>query len=275
MSRSASRPSTTRGNARAARWPGWAALLLGAAWAVLAHAPASWIASTVAGASAHRLLLCDSRGDWLDGSARVVLSAGVQGRSASVLPGTLHWHIGLRQLWRGALQLRLSWPGLAEQPLRLQAHAGIGGWSLQQSGAQPWQASLPAVLLQGLGTPWNTLAPRGLVRLDLHGARLRSSAGRLDVAGTLRVDALAMSSRLSTVSPLGSYRLLLQGAGATTAVSLRTLSGSLLLSGDGVWNGDRLQFSGIARAAAGREQELATLLGLLGQPQGDHVRIAL
>lgn len=258
-----------------ARWPYMAAVLLGIGWALLAHAPASWLAGGVAHLTGQRVLLCDTRGNWHDGAARVVLSAGPQGRDATVLPGMLHWRIGLGQIWRGALGLNLRWPSTAEGPLDWQVQAGLESWSLRQSSPGNWRASVPAALLQGLGTPWNTLAPRGLVRVQLQGADLRSAAGRLSTRGTLRIEALDMSSRLSTLSPLGSYRVDIVGQGPTAQVRLNTLAGALQLAGDGVWNGDRLQFSGTARAAAGQEQALATLLGLLGQPEGDHVRIAL
>lgn len=263
---------------RAAPGPGWpyaAALVLGVAWALLAHAPASWVADTVARVSGQRLLLCEARGDWRDGAARVVLSAGPEGHDASVLPGVLHWRVGLRDLWHGVVDLRLRWPPVADAELHWQARLGVGSWGLRQLGGPPWQADVPAALLQGLGTPWNTIAPRGLVSLELRQAALRSAAGRVQLRGNLRIDASNMSSRLSTVSPLGSYRVDILGQGPTARIRLSTLQGQLQLAGDGVWNGNRLQFSGTARAAPGHEQALATLLGLLGQPDGDHVRIAL
>ena len=84
-----------------------------------------------------------------------------------------------------------------------------------------------------------------------------------------------MSSRLSTVSPLGSYLLRAQGDGAKADMQLSTLSGPLILAGKGVWNGQRLQFAGTAQAAAGKEEALANLLSLLGQREGDKVRIGL
>lgn len=256
------------------RWPYAAAVLLGCAWALLAHAPASWVASAVARASGRHVLLSNAQGSWHDGRALVVLSAGPQGRDASTLPGLLSWKLGFGRLWAGAVDLRLSWPPLAAQALRARLEPGFGGWSLEQQGG-PWLAAFPASLLEGLGTPWNTLAPQGLVHLRLQQLRLRSAAGRLDLQGRLRADAMDMSSRLSTLSPLGSYRVEVDGRGGTAGVALSTLSGSLILAGDGVWNGQRMQFSGTARAAPGREQALATLLGLLGRREGDHVRIGL
>ncbi len=261
--------------AAARRPPIAAAIVLGAAWAVLAHAPASWVASAVTAASGQRVQLCDARGDWNDGEARVVLSSGPQGRDATLLPGMLHWSVGLRQIWRGALQLQLRWPPLAQGPLVWRAQARVHGWRLEQTLPARWQASFPATLLEGLGTPWNTLALRGLVRVELRHVELSSSAGRLNTRGGLSIDASGMSSRLSALSPLGSYRVDLVGNGASAGLSLRTVSGALVLAGDGVWNGQRLQFSGTARAAPGEQQSLATLLGLLGRREGDHVRIAL
>lgn len=259
---------------KSARWPYAAALLLGALWALLAHGPASWIAGMVSSASGQRLLLCDTQGSWHDGRARVVLNAGPQGRDARVLPGLLQWDISLRRLWQGAVGLSLRWPPLAADTLHAQWRAGIGAWSLTQGDAT-WRAAFAASLLEGLGTPWNTLAPDGIVRLDLQHARLRSSAGRMQWGGKLRVDATDMSSRLSSLSPLGSYRMDIDGEDSGVGLHLRTLSGALILAGDGAWNGQRLQFSGTARAAPGDEQALATLLGLLGQREGDHVRIGL
>ncbi len=259
----------------ARRSPTVTAIVLGAAWAVLAHAPASWVASAVTAASGQRLVLCDARGDWRDGEARVVIASGPQGRDSTLLPGTLHWSMGLGEFWRGALQLRLRWPALAQGALDWRAQARLRGWQLTQTGPSSWQAAFPASLLEGLGTPWNTLALRGLVRVELRHVELSSSAGRLDTRGGLHIEALHMNSRLSTLSPLGSYRVDLVGNGASAGLSLRTISGALVLAGDGVWNGQRLQFSGTARAAPGQQQALATLLGLLGRREGDHVRIAL
>ena len=114
-----------------------------------------------------------------------------------------------------------------------------------------------------------------MVHVRLQDLSLRMAAGRLDLGGSLRAEAMDMSSRLSTLAPLGSYRVDVEGRGASASVRLSTLSGALILAGDGVWNGQRMQFSGTARAAPGREQSLATLLGLLGPRQGDHVRIGL
>ena len=78
---------------------------------------------------------------------------------------------------------------------------------------------------------------------------------------------------LQTLQPMGSYRLLLQGAepGATASapsLTLTTLQGQLLLSGQGQWVGPRLRFRGEAQAAPGAEQALANLLNIIGRRDG-------
>lgn len=252
------------------------AALLGVVWAVLAWAPASWLADAVGAATHGQVMLADARGSWRDGSARVVLTGGGDSRAAAVAPGRLAWQVDCAGLWRGAVGLRLDWGAIAPQPLRLQAQAGIGRWALRQSAAtSAWDAHVPAALLEGLGTPWNTLALQGRIDLELRRLALESSGGRMRLAGSVRADFADMSSRLSTISPLGSYTLQVHGDGPGAALELETVSGALRLHGKGGWNGTQLQFSGRADAAPDQQQALAGLLGLLGQRDGDGVRIAL
>ncbi|RYF38628.1 MAG: hypothetical protein EOO25_16755, partial [Comamonadaceae bacterium] len=72
----------------------------------------------------------------------------------------------------------------------------------------------PAQVLAGLGTPWNTLQPEG--RLDISSRALSAewNAGRMTLAGDAVLEARDVSSRLSTLRPMGSYRLRLQGGSA-------------------------------------------------------------
>jgi general secretion pathway protein N len=76
-----------------------------------------------------------------------------------------------------------------------------------------------------------------------------------------------MASRLSTLKPMGSYRLSLQG-GATPGFTLETLEGALQLNGAGQWVGGRLRFEGVATATPDRLDALANLLNILGQRDG-------
>jgi general secretion pathway protein N len=78
-----------------------------------------------------------------------------------------------------------------------------------------------------------------------------------------------MSSRVSSIKPLGSYRLAMDWNGQQAALALHTEKGPLLLSGAGKLDHGRFQFFGRAEAATGKEESLANLLGLLGQRRRD------
>ncbi len=129
----------------------------------------------------------------------------------------------------------------------------------------------PAAWLAGLGTPWNTLQLGGLLQLASPGLRLQSVQGRLRLDGALALELQGMSSRLSPLPVLGSYRLGLQSqpaGGESATLRLDTLDGALRLSGSGQWTGARLRFRGDAQAADGQAAALANLLNIIGRRQG-------
>jgi general secretion pathway protein N len=125
----------------------------------------------------------------------------------------------------------------------------------------------PAHVTAGLGTPWNTLQLDGDVQLRTRGLSVEWAAGRLAIAGRAEFMALRMASRLSTLRPMGSYRITLQG-GTPASLAVDTLEGSLQLSGTGQWVGSRLRFRGEASATPEREAALANLLNIIGRRSG-------
>ena len=110
---------------------------------------------------------------------------------------------------------------------------------------------------------------------------------RVDYAGTVNATLQQASTRLSTIRPIGSYRVHLRGgkplganetpAQATPAeLSLETLPGSSLqLTGSGQWVGGRLRFSGEAYAVPERAAALNNLLNIIGQRSGERSLITL
>jgi len=238
-----------------------AGLCLGAAAVAIAAAPARWLAAGVERASGGQVLLHDARGTLWKGSAQPVLTGGTGSRDQAALPSRLHWR--LRPAWLGArVQLRADC--CTPAPLVLRASAGWGVLRVQvQDGRSQW----PAQVLAGLGTPWNTVQPQGQLQVATHGLVLSWAEGRMRLDGDVQLDALSMSSRLSTLRPMGSYRLALQG-GDAPRLTLTTLDGALLLSGSGQWVGQRLRFTGEASAAPGREGPLANLLNIIGRRSG-------
>jgi general secretion pathway protein N len=68
------------------------------------------------------------------------------------------------------------------------------------------------------GRPGHALehpAPEGELRLVTQGLAATWLAGRLQLAGSATLTARALSSRLSTLRPMGSYRLVLRGGSDT------------------------------------------------------------
>jgi general secretion pathway protein N len=125
----------------------------------------------------------------------------------------------------------------------------------------------PANWLVGLGAPWNTVQPEGQMQLHTTQLQWTQQAGKETLYGQVELQMQQLSTRLSTLRPLGSYRVRVQG-GDTVALTLDTLEGSLLLQGTGQLINGRVQFNGEASAASDAEAALSNLLNILGQRQG-------
>ena len=242
---------------------GWALLgsTLGLLAALLFFAPAAWLGAGLAAASSGQLQMLDTSGSVWTGSARVVVTGGRGSRDAAALPGRVDWR--LRPAWTG---LTVTLNAACCTPTPLQARLRIG-WQTQEVAFDNAVSQWPAELLAGLGTPFNTIQPAGTLSLDTQSLVLRRFDGRLTLNGTTQVQALNMSSRLSTIRPMGNYQITLTG-GAAPALALSTLSGALNLSGNGSWVGTRLRFNGIASVEPELQGAFNNLLNIIGRRQG-------
>lgn len=245
-----------------ASWP-WALAGAGAGLllALLLFAPARWLASAVNERTGGRVVLTEPRGTVWNGSAALVLAGGPGSVDAAALPTRVDWRLALR--WNG-VRAEAASACCTAAPLRVRASWRWGGARLVFEDAQ---SRWPAGLLAGLGTPWNTLQLEGDLRLQTKGLSVESVAGRLAIAGQAELTAQGISSRLSTLRPMGSYRITLVG-GQVPTLQLDTLEGSLHLSGSGSWAGSRLRFSGVASATPDRERALSNLLNIIGRRSG-------
>lgn len=255
----------------AARRLAMAGALLGGLLGLMAFAPAAWLALAVRQASADAVQLAQAEGSVWSGSAVLLLTAGPGSRDAAMLPGRLHWR--LRPAWSGgpALRLTLTHPDVLAGYWPLLLRPGIGRFAIELPARPEAIGTWPMAWLDGLGTPWNTLQMRGALRASTPGLTLDWAAGRLSLSGSLQLDLIDARSRASTLPRLGTYRLRLAGdaaAGGTPTLSLSTQDGALLLDGRGDWNGPRLRFRGMARAAEGQDAALANLLNIIGRRQG-------
>ena len=249
----------------AAPWR-WALLggALGALMTLLLYAPAQWLAQAVALASHDQAQLQEARGTVWQGSAQVVLTGGAGSRDAKALPGRISWTL---QPLSASPQLALRSDCCMPAPLLLRVSPTWDGAQLQLSDTPSiW----PAALLTGLGAPWNTLQPEGDLSVVPQQLRLEWRSGRFNVQGSLKLTAHNMASRLTPLKPIGTYQVDITTAAAsgTLDVKLSTVSGGLLLSGQGQWRGQHLHFQGEATAAPDHEAVLDNLLSIIGRRQG-------
>lgn len=255
---------------RASTWA-LAGALCGLLAGGVVFAPASWLAGALAQASGERLLLADARGTVWTGNAVPVLTGGPDSRDAAALPGRVHWKLRPRLSGGPGVELRVQQACCMTQAVRLHLHPGWRRWTLRLQGSPQVLVQWPAAWLAGLGTPWNTLQLAGTVGIGSPGLRVESTQGQLRLDGRVDVDLQGISSRVSPLDTLGSYRLgiLPEGTAAGVArLELSTREGRLQLQGSGRFDGSRLQFRGDARAAEGAEPMLNNLLNIIGRRQG-------
>jgi general secretion pathway protein N len=212
--------------------------------------------------------LQDSQGTLWHGSAQLGFAGGQGSKNATRLPGRVQWD--LRPALDG-LHIALSADCCTQQAQQLRFVPGLRSWQLSLAAGE---SSWPAALLSGLGTPWNTVQLQGMMLLKTPGLRLHSALERSRLEGQLSLELPDLQSRLSTLRPLGSYLLQLQG-GEQPTLDLRTTQGSLQLQGTGQWTSGQLRFVGEARADAAHEAELANLLNIMGRRDGARSVITL
>lgn len=249
-------------------WP-WAlgGALLGVLLAALYFAPATWLAWGVARSTQGKVVLADAQGRVWQGSARLLLVPG--GQEAVLLPQRLRWTAALQG---GGLGLSMRPECCASQPVQVQFKPG---WSMHTVDVRQLNMRLPANLLEGLGTPFNTLGFEGQLALQAEHLQLRLQGGQMAVQGLATLDLLQLSSSLSALPQLGSYQVAIRG-GARTEIELATLEGALQMSGQGHWGGGSgFRFQGEAKAAPGYEDSLANILNVIGRRQGQISRIQL
>lgn len=245
----------------------WAVLgvLLGLAGAVLVHAPASWLAAYLASWSASRVQLAQPRGTVWSGNARLVLAESAGSADTSSLPGRVAWNLG----WEGgALVLRVHADCCMQVPQRVHLEPS---WRRPVARVEDGVSRWPANVLTGLGAPWNSLQPQGVLQLRTRGLSVEWVDGATLLLGQLELDALAMSSRLSTLRPVGSYRLTVSGVAPAgePVLRLQTLEGPLRVVGQGAWTGSGWRFRGEASAEPRDESVLGNLLNMVGRRAGN------
>lgn len=243
-----------------ARWPAaWLGLALGLLGALIALAPARWLTPWVAASSP--LKLVEARGTFWQGSARLLLTGGAGSRDQALLPERIEWRVGVGL---SALQLELKALCCMSEPMRLSLGWADGGLRLSLA---DHRSSWPAEILTGLGTPWNTLKPSGDLQLQTLGLHWRWSQDAARLQGSATLELQNLGSALSTIRPMGHYRLNLQAA-QQPQVTLSTIEGALQIQGQGQWRAGRWYFQGQANTEPALEPALGNVLNIIGRREG-------
>jgi general secretion pathway protein N len=227
------------------------------AFTVLMFFPATWLSSMVEKQTEGRLTLGDARGTLWRGSAFIGGAASGSDPVAALLPGRFSWRLSPMVLL-GSVDAELKNAEALSQPVVVK-----GSWHRWQ--VSPGAILLPAERLAALGAPLNTIQPSGQMRLSWDALQLQRQNGQIEMTGAMSLALNDIGSRLSPVKPLGSYALAFDWHGSQAPVTLKTVSGPMLLNGSGIFANGRLQFSGTAQAEPGQEDRLGNFLNLLGQ----------
>ena len=256
--------------------------LLGAVFGLVMQAPASWLGGCIAHLTQQRVLLLNTEGTVWQGSARWALGDGQHSWAQAQAGGGFN---------DDSLDSRIQWqiaPRIDFQNLGVGLHLAINTTCCTATAWQwmftpTWQglrirsndhaSQWPAKWLVGLGAPWNTVQPDGQLHLQtqqfewLQPWRVQNK--QIQMHGKVELQWQQFSTRLSTLKPLGNYRVTLTGGETPPQVQLNTLEGSLQLQGQGEWREGRLRFRGEAKAQSGAEAALSNLLNVLGQRRGN------
>jgi general secretion pathway protein N len=249
--------------------PPWRWAILGSVLGLLAattfFAPAAWLGSTLALASQGRVVLNEPSGTVWNGSGQLVLSGGVGSRDATTLPGRIHWRLKPTPTLK--FRFLLDADCCTAQSINILV---VPRFESATAVIEANQSTWPATLLAGLGAPFNTIDLQATLKLNTELLTLKWLNKQLNIEGKASLDVIDASTRLSTLRPVGSYRLSFQGSqgAALPSLNLETLNGSLLLSGKGQLIDNRWRFNGEASAASGFEAGLSNFLDILGRRVG-------
>ena len=246
---------------------------LGLMAGLVGFAPARVLALLLRVASHDQVRLLNARGTIWQGRAELVLAGGATSVEAAALPQGLSWRLAPSWTSGPALKLSLMAPCCTPQGLDLQLGWGSGGPKVTIA---PHTSRWPVNWLTGLGAPWNTLRLQGSLQLNTPGSGIEWAQGRARLQGPFELRVLDASSSLSTLKPLGSYRLRIEpDAGGSAQLQLDTLGGALSLSGEGQFTGGRLRFRGQAQAEPDSGNALSNLLNIMGRREGARTHISL
>jgi len=223
--------------------------------------PMSFITPQIGKMSACKFNLYQTQGTLWRGSSSIgtsELNDSGGCKSPVAVTERIYW-VTSCQLSAGQCQTEVS---ISHSPQPVRIIYRLGGIQIQNN-----QIQLPANLLESLGSPWNSLHPQGI--LDIHWNDLSLSN---NADGMVSVKLVNLSSAISKITPLGSYELKIF-LNQPISANLITLSGPLILNGQGQYINQALHFEGTASSTPEAKNSLTGLLSVIGIKNGDNYQL--
>lgn len=224
---------------------------------LVATVPATWLAWGITRVSHGTINLSQPSGRLWHGNGELVVLLPKATRFSF---GHTEWRVNPLWLLTGRLDLGLNTSGSMIQL------NGVLRFSRATIYLKDITAVFPAEIASRFYSPIRLLSPKGQIRFSTASLAIKQNA----IQGNAELQWQGAGSKLSSVDPLGDYRLVVTGDGETARLELETVRGDLVLSGRGGWdiaNEGRIEFVGNAKPRA-RRLELEPILRLLGRDQG-------
>lgn len=220
--------------------------------------PVAWLSPLIQRQTSGKVALGDPDGSIWNGCATPGDTTIIDGSVVPFLAGRFCWQLS-PLLFLGKLNLTIDNALVLEAPVELE-----GTWPLLRIG--PGSLRTTASALNALGAPFNTIGATGQLRLSWDNIELATNTPIPDIRGNVWLDMTDIGSSLSKIKPLGSYQLHLLWHGQRAQIKLTSNTGPLRINGTGSIVGKRLSFSGQGEADKPAEEQLTTLLSMLGRP---------
>ena len=246
-------------------WLSWLIAIVGLLALVITQLPINWVRTSIAEKTACKVMLVQAEGTIWEGSASFGFSEIKIGELKTC---SAPYGMTERFSWSShcsLVDLQCKW-NIQHSNLARPLDLALSSSSLTISANQ---AELPGNFLEGLGSPWNSLHPRGRLKLQWSDIKWDSIP-----TGLVEIQFLDITSPISLIKPLGSYAIKLQ-VDQDVKIDLFTLNGPLLLNGKGLLANGRFSFQGDASALPESRDSLIGLLSIIGRKDGSVYRLKM
>ncbi|MDE2423842.1 MAG: type II secretion system protein N [Betaproteobacteria bacterium] len=224
----------------------------------ISSAPASYWQPIIKSVSHDAVRLVNANGSIWNGHGQLALQIGVD--RWQVFNEPIHWQIGFTLHGMRVIvddqnhRLFVSPLGLWLTPLSVMVDAG--------------RCEFPAQSLEVLGGITRTVKLTGQIQLLWQSFSIQKRGKLFITPVNYEIDANSVRSVISPLPQLGSYKITGSVSQEGGVFKVSTLSGPLLISGQGETGQHGIRFTGEAKAALGMEDQLNGLLLLMGDISG-------